>query len=816
MQPLADRAADRLAGPRSGGVALLVFAAPVVLLQLLAVATLVVGRDTLYLRDVLTTHLPMKQAEALLLWHGALPVLDPFRGGGQPLLGNANGAPFYPDLLLYLVAPARWALNAHFWVHFLLAPWSFAWLARRLGCGREAAWVGGVVYALGGFFLSQMSYYDLVAGVALAPALVAAALAVRDAPARAGPVAAAGAVWALLLLAGDPALAALAAAAALLAWLLVTPAERGDTAGPQPWARGAGAMALAFALGTLVAAPALVEVLRALPTSVRGVRGFDEAARTVGSWDPRQALEQLLPLAFGRVDRVGAGSFWAFRLHTGALPFFLSLYPGALALALVAAAGRPGRRGGRFAGTVLLLGLLLALGRFDPLLAPLPALPGGGLLRFPVKAWLLVAMGLAALAAAGWERALLRHEAAAVRRLRVTLAVLGGLLLGLAAFASLGAAALASWMTQQLPPGAPAELVRGEPQRWAVLALAVAGVAALLLLLTTGSPPPWRRGAVLLAHAAAQLLLLAPATLARDAASRYETAPSFAAMLPPGTRLVHGSVGRLFGPPPRRPPPDGAGAWLARQGAAAGFPFVGVPRGWRYELALSPEGLDGFLTRLAADAMRALDDGARVRLLRAWGVEALILERPLASDTAGARLVARDEGPLAPVLLYRLDDPAPAVRRVAGARRAADPRAALAALLDPSFDPRREVVLPAESAAESPAAPGAAWVRVERDDPEELQATAADARAGWLVVARAWQPQWKATVDGRPATVLAADLHRLAVAVPAGTHAVALFPNRAPLRFAAVPAAAGLLGLLALALTARRRRSGAMPARELP
>jgi hypothetical protein len=153
---------------------------PTLGLQLLVVGTLIIGIDTLTLRDVLATHLPMKQAEAQALRQGELPELDVHRGGGQPLLGNANGAPFYPTTVLYLLASPLWALNAHFWIHFLIAPWSFAWLARRLGCGRAAAWVGGAVYATGGWFLSQMSFYDLVPAAALAPAFIAACLALHD------------------------------------------------------------------------------------------------------------------------------------------------------------------------------------------------------------------------------------------------------------------------------------------------------------------------------------------------------------------------------------------------------------------------------------------------------------------------------------------------------------------------------------------------------------------------------------------------------------------------------------------------------------
>src|SRR5689334_14291577 len=115
------------------------YAVPLVLLLLLAMAPLIRGTETLYLRDVLNTHFPMKTAQAVAMRSGYFPILDPYRAGGQPLAGNPNAVPFYPDNLLYLKAPVFWALNAHFWLHLLLAPFAFAWMARAWGLRRESA-----------------------------------------------------------------------------------------------------------------------------------------------------------------------------------------------------------------------------------------------------------------------------------------------------------------------------------------------------------------------------------------------------------------------------------------------------------------------------------------------------------------------------------------------------------------------------------------------------------------------------------------------------------------------------------------------------
>lgn len=796
---------------------------PVLVLQLLAVGTLVIGRDTLYLRDVLTAHLPMKQAEALALRQGSLPELDLYRGGGQPLLGNPNGAPLYPDSLLYAVAPALWAMNAHFWIHFLLAPWSFAWLARRLGCGSTAAWVGGVVYGLSGFFLSQMNLYNLVAGTALAPAFVAACLVVRDGTAvgevrRAA--AAAGVLWALLLLAGEPLIAAMALGLAVLAVVstraadatvgAVPPAgsvvgsEGGEDVAPSSARRSAARwlpLLLALFCGTLLAAPQLVELARALPASTRGARGYSVATRTICSWNLWQGIEQLLPLAFGRIDRSGPGGYWGHAFHTGTLPLFLSLYPGVLPLALAAAAGRARRRGGLFAWTAIGLGVFVSLGRFNPLLLPLISLPAGKMFRFPVKGWLLVAIGLSALAAVGWQRAVSEGEAGAARRLRIALLTLGALLVGGAVVAALGAGPLQAWILEQRPRAAPPALVAGEAHRWAWTAAGLGALAALLAALLWRRSRPLAGATALALHAAAQLLLLGPATLGRDRAELYQRPPAFAALLPPETRVAHGGLNRLFGPTRRRRPPGGASHWLARQGAAAGLPLTGVPLRWRYDLGNSPEGLDSILTRLAIEAVRPLEDERRLRLLKVWGIDTLLIERPLPPTNRQVRLLARTPAPLAPVYVYRVEEATAAVRRVAGMRPAASPRQALAILLDPTFDPRGEVVLQGEGRS-LPAEAGVATV--EREAAEELVIAVAGQRPGWLVVQRAWQPHWLAAVDERPAGVIVADLHRLAVALPAGRQNVRLWVDRRPLRRSAWAAGVGLVLLLALGLPRSR------------
>ncbi len=186
---------------------LLLFVLPTVGLLLVAVAPLVRGTKTLFLRDVFNTHLEMKWAQAQAMKQGYLPLVDPHRSGGQPHLGNPNTVPLYPTNVLYLVASPFWALNAHFWIHWLLAPFAMFWLARAWGLGREGAWTAGVCYAASGYFLSNLNLYNLVAGVAWSPALAAALLRLQEGPGRGRLLVVTAVIWTLVLLGGDPMIA---------------------------------------------------------------------------------------------------------------------------------------------------------------------------------------------------------------------------------------------------------------------------------------------------------------------------------------------------------------------------------------------------------------------------------------------------------------------------------------------------------------------------------------------------------------------------------------------------------------------------------
>lgn len=813
---------------RSPGLrAALLYGGPTLAILALAVLPVILGRETLILRDVLQTHLMLKAPQAEAIRAGVLPLLDAYRGGGQPLLGNPNAVPFYPDNLLYAVAPVLWALNAHFWIHWLLAPVGMFLLARAWGLGRSGAWAAGVCYATSGFFMSQLNLYNLVAGAALVPALVAAVLRATEeaAPRRRAWAAAAGLLWALVLLSGDPTMAVAGALVAASAVAVRSPHAllRGRSIGP---------LVLGIALGTLVALPQIVEFLRILPASYRGHQGFSEWRLTVAAWRPVHALEWLVPTAFGRFDLRGHGGFWGGSLFGGNLPFFLSLYPGALAAALVLASGLPRKRRELWAWGALAAGLLLAAGGSHPLGRWLFELPGAQVFRYPVKLSVIAAVAAALLCGVGWQRVFGRGAGDGEPPTPPRPARLGWALGAVATLLVLTLAAVVArpdllerWTFAVGPEGWTAALAASERARWiATLATVLVLVAALAAALALGRRRPALAAVLLLAlHSAGQVHLLR-GLIVTDELAHYAEPPPLLDRIPEGARVAHAGFMKLFGEGPTElPAPDHRLSWSARQGFDSLIPAAGVLHGGlRYELNRSPEGLSSFLSRAAHDAVAVTPwDRQRLLALSRWGVEYVIAPRPLTAVPAALAEESVAAGAVEPVYLYRLLRPAPEIALADLPLRVPHLNAAWDLFRSPGFDPRRHVVLPpaADEAGDDrvPAlpeieGPSEARLRVLRRGSESLEVEVTSAAGAVLVVQRSILPVWRATVDGRPVAIEPANLYRIGVPVSAGRHRVRLWVDRAPLRLSLAGSAAGLLALIALAVLPRMHRRPA-PAR---
>ena len=768
---------------------LLFFVLPTLGMMLFAVAPLVSGDGTLYLRDVLTSHYPLKVSQAESFAAGELPLVDRFRAGGQPLLGNPNGLPIYPTNVFFRVADPLWALNAHFWLHWLLAPFTFFAFARAWGLRPTAAWAAGLCYASSGFFLSLFNLYNLVAGAALTPAFLAAVLRAGEPEFRHRPqaVALAGLLWGLLLLAGDPFFAAVAL---LLAFTAVL--ARWGAPGITPHSLAA------VVLGTLLATPLLVEFLRILPLSFRGHWRFSIGAALAQSWNPSTIIEWFLPFFFGQPDF----AFWGQGFFGGNPPLLYSLYPGILCLALVATSGWPRNVLRWWPWVVTLGGLFCAIGAWNPVMHWLYRLPGASTLRFPVKFWLAVAVGAALLCGLGFERLL---RPGGIARLARAFAALAFVFMGLWLFLNLQSDVVRSLLLPHAPDRLAGGLFDWQLLRWsglALLALAELALLGLALYLVR------RRGTaaaalLLVVHLGAQLFFLAP-LYDSDEIEHYVTPPELLALIPQDARVVHGGFSQLFGTLSASILdlfPDSRFFWLTRNHFAQLHPFAGVRWGLEYDFNHSPEGLDSFYVIALSRALQALPDAPRVAALRASGVNILLLHRPLEAD-ALTHVQLRGTLPAAghELYVYDLVNSAAPVQLVGEVYRAPEMNRALDTITDPRFDPRRAVVLPGDGPSRR-GPPGT--VTVLEESAESLEVEVHSESGGVLTTRRAFLSLYRATLDGEPVEPQVANLHRLAVEVPPGRHKVRLWVDRSTVAPSFTLALLAFLGLLFVA-----RRAG--------
>jgi hypothetical protein len=772
-------------------------------LALVPFARVVFAGHVLYQRDIQLERWAQAEGFARCLAAGALPLWNAFQGFGRPLLADPGAQVLYPWTWLGLfLQPHDW-YDVYALAHVALGGLGVFALARRLGSSVPGSFLSGALFMLAGPFLSVTSLWQHLAGAALLPWVLLAGDAALSAPGLRTALAWGGVV-ALQVFGGslDFVVLGAAAQAALSARHALGGSSRELTR------RGAcvvGAAAFAVALSAVQWLPA-VELLHA---SVRAQLG--ETGRVLWSARPVLLLQALVPLF---PHDLPLGTAARSMLFDGREPLLPSLYLGAASLPLVVAAlVAPPRRLAAVLASLGLGAVLLALGRHGvAFFWAVDALPGLSILRYPVKAMVLAALAWSLLAGRGvdaWPRA-----------------TRGVLLAAATAGAGVAALLLAAW--SQLPEmasrwlgpdpaGRPVgSLVAGTlaPVLAAALATALAAALALVSALrpSTRSPLAFAMIATAVVDLAFAHVDLVPAA----PRAWFSGVPGIVALAKQdrAERLylvdyLHRAAGRT-GPGWK---PEETREFLARpvweRTALLNQDYPADGSRWAL-----PGAYDVHVAELDSPARRSLGVLVRfhqengpvfARLLRIGGVTHLA-----ARHTAGLEAfepVASVRTPHAgEVFLLRVPRPLPRAYVVEGARVAAG-RALYEALLDPAFDPEREVVLSAGSATS--AGDGfAAGVRLVSWRTGRLAIEASLNRPGYLVVQEGYDAGWGARVDGQTARPGSANGVFLAVPLGAGPHHVELAYS--PRGLAAGASLSGLAlvgGGLLLALRAVRSKA---------
>jgi hypothetical protein len=199
------------------------------------------------------------------------------------------------------------------------------------------------------------------------------------------------------------------------------------------------------------------------------------------------------------------------------------------------------------------------------------------------------------------------------------------------------------------------------------------------------------------------------------------------------------------------------------------------PTSGRWGLASSFDrdnlGLHSAHMRALVGAFRATEETpAWARLLSVAGVRYVLALHGEGLEDLTEIAVVPSPFPL-PIRVFRVRDPLPRAI-VVGRGRLVTAQAALASLVDEAFDPRREVLLESGPIVVSEDFVGSA--RVVELAPDRIVAEAELAKPGYLVSNDAYDPGWKASVDGRPAELLRANVAFRALELPAGRHRVEL------------------------------------------
>ncbi|HEX7578847.1 MAG TPA: hypothetical protein VF580_02525 [Thermoanaerobaculia bacterium] len=376
-----------------------------------------------YFRDTGYFFVPLRHVMRTLLLAGEFPVWNDWMSNGRAFAANPIAAVFWPlSPLVVAVGPTFLnLLNASAAVLAVFAA------LRWIGLTRTAAVAGSCVFLLSGVFQSLVSLFSPLSAAAPLPLAVVLAVSLEPKGGRRAWAHAAGAALALGLsvLGGEPVVTLVGGSG--IALLLAA------RAGADLWGgdRESAVRRIGFgaAIALLAAGLAAVQILPAAGELARSARGRTmrpQEGALFFSVRPSRLLTLLEPRLTGDPFAEDHEGYWGAGTFDAGNPYYYDLALGLIPLALAAASARDRR--GRAALLLAAMGAFLSFGRYLPGYAGAVAL--APVFRYPEKWWLLATLGLVGASAVGADL-LLRDGAArrpALTDLRRASTVLAGLL----------------------------------------------------------------------------------------------------------------------------------------------------------------------------------------------------------------------------------------------------------------------------------------------------------------------------------------------------------------------------------------------------
>jgi hypothetical protein len=369
----------------------------VVLLAVLVLAVFwraVLG-GVFYFGDIFQLHYPLRSAYARELRRLSLPLWTPDVLAGYPLLAEGQlGALYPPNLVLHTLLPVPIALNLFILGHLVWAGLGTYAFGRRIRLYPRAALCTGLIYTLGGFMVAHLNHVNIVACAAWLPwmFLLTDRLLAGEVPSHP----ARNALWLALavgleFLAGHAQIALLSLLAVVAYGLYLAVMVR-------PPARTMALFGLSVALGIALSAAQLLPSYELTRLSVRS-EGLDPEFFTSFSLHPLYIINLLWPFVLGNPYPNASVELVA---YVGWLPLLLALAAPLVVRRGIQAAFRPVKRTWFFVGMAI-IGVLLALGRWNPVYMALLRLPVFQWFRVPARYLYLFSFAVAMLAGMGLD-----------------------------------------------------------------------------------------------------------------------------------------------------------------------------------------------------------------------------------------------------------------------------------------------------------------------------------------------------------------------------------------------------------------------------
>jgi hypothetical protein len=673
--------------------------------------------DDYFASDIFNGELPARVLAGQSIRSGQWPVWTNQLCSGYPLAGS----PADPiGLALFALLPAAPALDALVIVLLLVAAHGTYSLARRFGADRIGAVLAGVAFAGSGYIACQLKHLSIVSTVVWLPVgllLIDRALA-PAASGRRRPVAMA--LFGLVF--AQQVLCAFPQSAYICALTYGAFALFRAWSWRRALAGPRSAIGLLGGLGVAVALGAAAGAIVLLPLSALG--SVSDRAETLGyEWSTRLAYwpENLwtfiVPYINGDISD---------NSYVGP-PFFWEDY-GYVGLATFVLAFYGGIRERTrsvvlFTAAMTVLAYLFVLGQATPVFrVAYMLIPGLELFRFPTRFLIVVELGLALLAAFGLTR--LREDLARRRAAPSRLPVLV-------------ASAICAATSFDLFIHQPRQNPMVPARDWLAAPRVVEAIRRDNAQPRTFTPR----------H--------------RDEHRRtFQVARGWADVTP------------YFQLRDALAPNLGGGFWNLPSGDC----YVGISPRWFVDVWGDHSREVSLMAFLAmndfpAGALRVGPNIAAV--LRAYGVTHMLSSYPV-RGVALTELARTDHA-----YVYKIDGAA-RVRFVPAARHVTDAEAAKR-LLDPAFDPDREVLLadapagprpPVDQASEAPNSAPAPRAAIIRETQTEIVVEATAAADGFLLLADTFYPGWTAEVDGKAVALDRANLSVRAIQLPKGSHVV--------------------------------------------